>query len=335
MVANRQRLRALAALRPDGHKVLSLYLNLDPSEFPTPRDRAVELDSLLGAVERELREDSLTHAQREALKRDLAHVRSFFEREFDASGTRGVAVFSASAIDFFDVHRLARPIRSEVAIDDSPFIEPLTSVPGGDGYCVLLVNRQVARILCGGADGMREVIRIVDDVHRWHDQGGWSQARYQRGIQKETKDHLKHACDELFKLSKRGIVQRLIIASPEEMRGEVEHTLHSYLRDRIAGWLDIDVKARPADVAREAAAIIERDERAREREWLDRLKSEVGRNARGTTGLADTLAALNERKVQVLLVQEGFRAPGFASPNADFLAVEGGRSPRGEELQKR
>ena len=65
------------------------------------------------------------------------------------------------------------------------------------------------------------------------------------------------------------------------------------------------------------------------------LKSEVGRNARGTTGLADTLAALNERKVQVLLVQEGFRAPGFASPNADFLAVEGGRSPRGEELQKR
>ena len=221
-MATRQRLRQLAALRPDGHKVLSLYLNLDPSEFPTPRDRAVELDSLLGVIERELREDSLTHAQREALKRDLAHVRSFFEREFDASGTRGVAVFSASAIDFFDVHRLARPIRSEVAIDDSPFIEPLTSVPGGDGYCVLLVNRQVARILCGGADGMREVIRIVDDVHRWHDQGGWSQARYQRGIQKETKDHLKHACEELFKLSKRGIVQRLIIASPEEMRGEVE-----------------------------------------------------------------------------------------------------------------
>jgi peptide chain release factor subunit 1 len=335
MVANKQRLRELAALRPDGHKVLSLYLNLDPSEFPTPRDRAVELESLLGTVERELREDSLSHGQREALKRDLARVRSFFEREFDASGTRGVAVFSASAIDFFDVHRLARPIRSEVAIDDSPFIEPLTSLPGGDGYCVLLVNRQVARILCGGADGMREVVSMVDDVHRWHDQGGWSQARYQRGIQKETKDHLKHANDELFRLSKSGVVQRLIIASPEEMRGEVERTLHSYLRDRVAGWLDLDVRARPAEVSREAAAIIERDEREREHEWLERLKSGVGRHARATTGLADTLAALNERKVQALLLQEGFRAEGFASPGADFLSAEGGRSPRGEELQKR
>ena len=31
--------------------VLSLYLNLDPSEFPTPRDRSVELESLLDVAE--------------------------------------------------------------------------------------------------------------------------------------------------------------------------------------------------------------------------------------------------------------------------------------------
>ena len=38
---------------------------------------------------------------------------------------------------------------------------------------------------------VREVASIVDDVHRWHDQGGWSQARYQRGIDKEVADHLR------------------------------------------------------------------------------------------------------------------------------------------------
>jgi peptide subunit release factor 1 (eRF1) len=335
MVANKQRLRELAALRPQGHKVLSLYLNLDPSEFPTPRQRASELQSLLDAVERELRADSLPHEQREALKRDVERIRAYFEREFDASGTRGVAVFAASGIDLFDVHRLSRPVRSEVTIDDSPFIEPLTALPGDDGWCVLLVNRQLARILCGDSTRLREVVSMVDDVHRWHDQGGWSQARFQRGIQKETKDHLKHACEELFKLSKRGIVRRLIIGSPDEMRGEVEHTLHSYLRDRIAGWLDIDVKARPAEVVREAAAIMEADERAREREWLDRLKSELGRNSRGVAGLADTLAALNERRVEGLLVKNGFRAAGYASSAGDYVAAEPGSSPAGEELQQR
>jgi peptide chain release factor subunit 1 len=335
MVASKQRLRELATLRPEGHKVLSLYVNLDPSEFPTPRQRSVEIQSLLDTVERELREDSLPHEQRLELKQDIERVRSYFEREFDASGTRGVAIFSASGIDLFDVHKLGRPVRSEVTIDDSPFIEPLTALPGDDGYCVLLVNRQIARILCGGGTGMREVVTIVDDVHRWHDQGGWSQARFQRGIQKETKDHLKHAGDELFKLSKRGVVQRLIIGTPDEMRGEVQSTLHSYLRERIAGWLDIDVKARPAEVTREAAVIIEADERAREREWLDRLKSELGRKSRGVAGLPDTLEALNERRVEALLVKDGFRAPGFASAASDFLSAEPGTSPVGEELQKR
>src|SRR6185312_16692163 len=145
----------------------------------------------------------------------------------------------------------------------------------------------------------------------------------------------KHAADELFKLYERGVVRRLIIGTPDEMRGEVQSTLHSYLRDRIAGWLEIDVKARPAEVAQEAAPIIEDDERMRERDWLDRLKSELGRNSRGVAGLADTLEALNERRVEGLLVKSGYRAPGYASSAADFLSTEPGESAVGEELQQR
>jgi peptide chain release factor subunit 1 len=334
-VTTKQRLRELATLRPEGHKVLSVYINLDPSEFPTQRDRQIEVESLLDVAERALRDDGLPHAQRDELRRDVERIRAWFDSEFDASGARGVALFAASGIHLFDVVRLGRPIRSEVTIDDSPFIEPLAGMPGGDGYGVLLINRKLARILGGGADGMREVISLADDVHPWHDQGGWSQSRYQRGIQKEVKDHLKHANDELFKLFKRGVVQRLIIGCPEEMRGEVDHTLHSYLRDRIAGWLDIDVKARPAEVAAEAKEIIERDERNRERHWLDRLQAGLSRKERAVSGLAGTLEALNEQRVEALLVADRFRAEGYVSPAADFLSAEPGSSPTGEELQHR
>src|SRR5207247_582689 len=103
-------------------------------------------------------------------------------------------------------------------------------------------------VLIGGTDGMREVASIVDDVHRWHDQGGWSQARYQRGIVKEAREHVKHAADEVFKHFKLGRVQRLIIGAPDEMRGEIESRLHPYLRERVAGWIDIDIRANPNDV---------------------------------------------------------------------------------------
>ena len=309
----KERLRELARLRPEGHKVLSLYLNLDPSEFPTPRDRSVELESLLDSADSALREDGLDRAQKEELKQDLAQVRAYFEQDFDASGTRGVVVFSASGAGLFEVYRLPRPVPSGVTIDDSPFIEPLTTLPGAGGYCVLLINRQVARILLGDSERMREVTSFVDDVHRWHDKGGWSQARYQRGIVKETRDHIKHAADELFKRFKSATVQRLIIGTPDELRGEIESQLHSYLRERIAGWIDIDIRSAPDRVAEEAASVIGEDEGKREREWLDRLQSELGRNARGVSGLEDTLNALNEKRVEAVLLQEGFHADELES----------------------
>ena len=60
----KKRLRELASMRPEGHKVLSLYLNLDPSEFPTPRDRSIEFESLLDVADDALRNDGLNHARR-------------------------------------------------------------------------------------------------------------------------------------------------------------------------------------------------------------------------------------------------------------------------------
>jgi peptide chain release factor subunit 1 len=301
-----QRLRELAALRPDGHKVLSLYLNLDPSEFPTPRARQAEIDSLLDSVEKELRVDGLTHSQKEELKRDLRAIRDWYGSDFDAKGARGMAVFAAAGINLFEVHKLSRPIANEAVIDDSPFIEPLTTLPGDDGYCVFLVNRGVARILTGGSAGMREQSAIVADLRKW--QGEGVQDKYQRAIAKEAQDHIKHAADQLFGMFKRGQVNRLIVGSQSDIKNEVEHSLHSYLKERIAGWIDIDVKAPPAEVTERAKEVILADEKQRESEWLDRLQSELGRQAKATSGLEDTLAALRERRVEALLLREGFRS---------------------------
>ena len=42
-----ERLRRLAPLKPAEGRVLSVYLNLDPSEFATPQARATQITSLL------------------------------------------------------------------------------------------------------------------------------------------------------------------------------------------------------------------------------------------------------------------------------------------------
>ena len=142
-VTTKQRLRELASLRPEGHKVLSVYLNLDPSEFPTQRDRKIEVESLLDVVERALRDDGLpasAEGRAEAGRgADPRVVRPRVRRQRRARGG-GVRLLRRRTCS--RSHRLGRPVRSEVTIDDSPFIEPLAGMPGDDGYGVLLINRR-------------------------------------------------------------------------------------------------------------------------------------------------------------------------------------------------
>ena len=57
MAANsisRGRLRRLAELRPEHGKVLSVFFNLDPSEFATPAARATEINSVVTAAQHQV-----------------------------------------------------------------------------------------------------------------------------------------------------------------------------------------------------------------------------------------------------------------------------------------
>src|SRR5437763_5313923 len=215
---NGSKLRELADIRPEGAKVLSLYLNLDPTEFASAQARTTEMSSLLDEADRRLRDgDSLTHDEKAHLREDVDRVRAYFSStDFSAKGAHALAIFCSGPAGLFEVIKLPRPVDTGVAINDAPFIEPLADLAFTGSWGVFLISRKMARILRGSRDGLEEIARITDDVHGWHDQGGWSQARYQRGIPKEADDHVKHAADVLFRRFRRRPFDKLLIGCPEE-----------------------------------------------------------------------------------------------------------------------
>ena len=109
-------------------------------------------------------------------------------------------------------------------------------------------------------------------MHQQHDQGGWSQANYQRSVEQEELNHLRPAPETLFTRFKRHPFDHLVVGAPDELAGEAEQRLHPYLRARLAGRIGIDVencvgRRRPAA----AAEVVDRHVAAVEREALDRM----------------------------------------------------------------
>lgn len=327
---NRSKLRELARLRPDGAKVLSLYLNLDPAEFASPQARSTEMRSLLDEADRRLRNgENLSHDEKVHLRQDVERVRDYFSGpDFSAKGAQALAIFCSGPADLFEVIKLPRPVDTGVAVGDAPFLEPLTDIAFAGSWAILLVNRKMARILRGSRESLEEVVRISDDVHGWHDQGGWSQARYQRGIQKETHDHVNHAADVLFRRFRSNPFDRLLIGCPQEMCHDVEKRLHPYLQERIVGRVDVDVEnTNPDQVLAAAAPKMEEEDKKRERQALDRLAEGLGAGGRAAAGLDDVLDALNQRKVEVLLFENGLRCPGVLCPQCGWVGAKGDTCP--------
>src|SRR3954466_16288849 len=321
---DRDQLRALAELRLDRPLVLSLYLTLDPSEFATPPARKSGVRSLLDEAERRIRErDGLAHDDKAALEASLERARAFLENDLPADGTHALAVFASERDDLFQALKLPRAVPNEVAIGHSPLVGPLARIARRERWCVTLVNRRDARILRGGADRLREVERIRDDVSGQHDQGGWSQARYQRGVEKEKDDHLKSTCDSLLRHFKRQPFERLLVGGPPAVVTDFEHKLHQYVSERLAGRVEVDVEHSSSDQVLEAARpLIEKLEAERERDALERL------GERGACGLEDVLPPLNERRVEVLILDEQFGGvTGVQCLECGWLGLEGERCP--------
>jgi peptide chain release factor subunit 1 len=338
MAANtidRGHLRRLADVRPDRGRVLSVFLNLDPSQFATVPARASAITSVVDDAQRKVKDcDNLDHDEHAWLRSDVERVREALQGGGIAeNGARGVAVFACQAAGLLEVIPLRRPVDSRVVVERTPWLEPLIAQADGERWGVLLVNRRAARIFQGPADLLEETDRIEDDVHRQHDQGGWSQSNYQRSVEKDVLDHLGHAADVFFEAHKARPFQRVLVGNPQELTGEVESRLHAYLRERLVGRVQLDVENSSLDDVRTAAAR-EREgfETRREREALDRLAEGVGRGSRGVGGLAGVLGALDEARVDNLLIADGFSARGLRDPETTLLYAED-QGPRDRQLE--
>lgn len=319
---DRDDLRRLAELRLERPVVLSLYLNLDPSEFATSPARATAIRSLLDQADRCVRDrdGDLDHDDRAGLRRSLAGARGILEGETFTGGAQGVAVFACDQAGLLERALLPRPAASRVSLGRSPLVGPLARQVRRERWCVALVNRRDARILRGSPDGLREVEQVHDVVFGQHQKGGWSQAGNERGIEKEKDEHLKHTAEVLMEHFKRSPFERLVLGGPREVVSDFESKLHHYLSERVAGRVQVDVdNSSLQEVLERTEACFEEQEAVRESDALER----IGGDARAVSGLEPVLEALNERRVETLVLHRTFSTPGRLCPACGWLGPDG------------
>jgi peptide chain release factor subunit 1 len=248
--------------------------------------------------------------------------------EFSRNGARGLAIFCAGLDNVWRPLPLTETVPDEIKVGHRLYLAPLVPLVGrGEGALVVVVSRELGHIYRLQAGKLEDVADHFDEQPRRHDQGGWSQARFQRHVDELAQEHLRRVAEELDRLVRRLRGPRVVVAASEETWAEFAPLLAQETRSAVVGVAHAEAHAHPSELLGLAEPVLERWRADRELEIVERWREEAGRDGRATAGWADTLAAASDGRVEVLLFQEGASRPARRCPACGRIAADEAKCP--------
>lgn len=329
-------LERLTRVAPDGHRVVTCYLKLEP------RDRArgkylIKLKNRVRAVDGALEELELPREVRESVRHDCQRILDYLAAPGNLPATQGLAVFACQPLKLFESVPLPGVYRSRLSVDRTPLVRELAAVLDEFGRLITaVVDRTGARFFEVTAYDCRELDSLRADYTRGgkyygERQGffGRSEHDYHSRIREEKRRHYANVAQQLFQLTRREPAHGVVLAGPGSEAGAVEPFLHPYLADRLMGTVRLNPKDLSTQAVQTATLEVRRDwERGAERDLVGRMQEGLG-SGWAVNGLAPTLRALGRGQVRTLLVGADAAQPGFRCGDTGRLVL-GPRDCRGE-----
>ena len=142
------------------------------------------------------------------------------------------------------------------------------------------------------------------DEHRRHDQGGWSQARYQRHVDMQDKRFAKEAAGAIEALVEREKAQHVILAGDDRVIPILEDELPEAVRSLVEHVIHLPMRSTADEVQAEVVPILAALEEAEARQLADVAIAEWLAGDLGVVGTEATMAALEFGQVDRLVIDE-------------------------------
>jgi peptide subunit release factor 1 (eRF1) len=316
-VFTEQDLNELVEFRNEETPVLSLYLNVDPTQQTTDKYKLV-LRSLL------------KEAADEAEPADIEAVERYFDFEYDWQG-RGVAIFSCQDADFWRSYSLAVPVQDFAYVSHRPYIKPLTDILDAYGrYGVILVDSEGSRMFLFSLGELVEATGTLgEEVRRTKHGGASGVAGMRGGMTPRTARrgeavvlrNLKEVAEATEAFSNNNGCRRLVLGGTDANVSQFLDVLPKAMQDRVIGTFTIDPAAPSKEVQARSMELIEDVAEKREAELVEEMIAGWKRGAGAAVGLSDTLVVLQEHRAGMLLVGAGYEASGYRCQSCRYLML--------------
>jgi peptide chain release factor subunit 1 len=318
---NRAELKEIAAMSSKDGYFVSLYLNVSPLANPKG-DYLIRFKNMLKELPNRLDKKVL-----KAIKGDLKAIEDYFvgnQRQLK----HGLCLISSRAEGFFREFHLGVPVRSQVVVERTPYIKPLLDILDNyQRYLVLLVARDAARIFVVHLGECVEYGELKSPgVPGKHKKGGWYALRQDhnaRHVDYHVGLHLKDVAERIEEFLQAEYIGRVLVGGPPETLSMALEVLPQGVKDRLVGTFHAGMYEGPAEILRRTEPLLREFELQKERQDCQELITRARKNTKAVTGPDDVLQAIQEGRVQKLLMAENWQEEGFQCRACGALQLQG------------
>ncbi len=310
---SQDQIESLAGFRSQNYFTTSFFLDTSRDRM-TKKEIEVSLKNLMNRSYNRLEKRDLDNKKKGYLYKDLEKIHDYCEQKLPFYEYYGLAIFSCSGEDFWEVFNLVKSPRNLVIFDRNPYVRPLSAIlEQYHRICVLVIDRKEAKWyeIYMGEINLIDNMEIDLSNHKGETgREGFGSQSLEKHLSSLFQTHIKKASNKTFELFKKNSFDWLLVGASDDYIKELKSHFHPYLKERIKGILKVKPNDSTDRILKEVLKIKEDLKKKEEQQIVEDFESELKRGGLAVSGIRNTIRSLNKGEAKTLLVTRKFSKQG-------------------------
>ena len=229
------------------------------------------------------------------------------ESELKGKNDESIAIFASNKNNFLKSIVLPVKVENTLIVDSSPYLRPLARMlDEWESFSLVLLNSNSAKIYSVSFGEITDSKKLSSDIMNKHKKGGCSQARFNRLRRGAIHSFFTELVEELEERAD----DQIIIAGPGTSKNKFAEMLPQALKEKVIDIIDIDI-GDENKLLKESVHLISEKEQRESSEAVKHLKQEILKDGLAVYGPMETMKAVRNGQVELLIIEKGYKLPGW------------------------
>jgi hypothetical protein len=271
------------------------------------------------------KERALSKNEKHVLEKELAEILGVLQYEV-TDRTQGLALFADGSGGLYQ--RIEVPLRlvNRVVLEPAPYVRPLVhALSLLEPFIVARVSRDESSLFLVDEWGVAREDDLTGPWLRSSDRetGELSIKDYYAAARQDTLVdlHYKEVAGTLAKWLETSPVRRVVVCAQHDIATAFRRTLPPAVAARVVAEIPFDAAVTTGQMLVSARGAANEARHRELTELVGRIKEGLGKSGRGAAGFDEVRGGLERGQVQVLVVDRGYRPPGWSCPDCNWAGL--------------